>query len=91
MNCLVFGLIAFLSIKPAQVIFADYIGEFGDKFEGDILLTRAQNRTLNINGRNGLINSTYHWANKTIPYVIDLNYFCKLIFTLLVVDMKLQL
>lgn len=43
-------------------------GEFGDKFEGDIVLSAAQQDALL--GRTGLINTRYRWANNIVPYTL---------------------
>lgn len=42
-------------------------GEFGDKFEGDILLPVNQRDALN--SRTGLINTRYRWTKNIVPYI----------------------
>ncbi|KAJ0181120.1 hypothetical protein K1T71_003205 [Dendrolimus kikuchii] len=47
-------------------------GEFGDYFEGDMLLTEKQRRDISyaIDGRNGLKEGAKRWPNRTIVYHI---------------------
>lgn len=42
-------------------------GEFGDKFEGDIVLSAPQQDALS--SRTGLINTRYRWTNNIVPYM----------------------
>lgn len=44
-------------------------GEFGDKFEGDIVLSAAQQEALL--GRTGLVNTRYRWTNRIVPYTLS--------------------
>ena len=43
-------------------------GEFGDKFEGDILFSTAQQEAFF--GRTGLINTNTRWPNGVVPYTL---------------------
>lgn len=48
-------------------------GEFGDKFEGDIILSAAQQEALfgDASARTGLINTRYRWTNNIVPYTLE--------------------
>lgn len=44
------------------------VGEYGDYFEGDMILTEEEIDELLSPARNGLILKAYRWPNKTLPY-----------------------
>lgn len=44
------------------------------KFEGDIVLTDIQSNYIFGMGRNGLLNVTRRWLNKTVPYELNANH-----------------
>lgn len=46
------------------------VGEFGDHFEGDMILTDEQLDALSSPERNGIISPTVRWPNKTVIYEI---------------------
>lgn len=48
--------------------FYQIVGEYGDHFEGDMIITEEQKEALFARTRNGLIATKYRWANKTVPY-----------------------
>lgn len=54
-----------------------YLGEFGEYFEGDMLLTAVQReaiqKAMDVDGtsRNGLRNGAKRWPNKTVVYHIN--------------------
>ncbi|XP_049888053.1 seminal metalloprotease 1-like [Pectinophora gossypiella] len=49
------------------------VGEFGNYFEGDMILTEEQQETLarGDNDRNGLVNVTKRWPERTLVYYIE--------------------
>lgn len=48
--------------------------EYGDHFEGDIILNEQQIDALNNERRNGLIDIIYRWPNNTVPYQLNPNH-----------------
>lgn len=50
-----------LAVEPGKY-------EYGDYFEGDMILTEEQMEDLYSPARNGLISTKYRWPNKTLPY-----------------------
>lgn len=48
--------------------------EYGDHFEGDMILNDEQLDALTSNTRNGLVSHQYRWPNKTIPYRLSKNH-----------------
>lgn len=44
------------------------VDEYGDKFEGDMVLSKEQRESLFPLYRCGLIGKDYRWPNKTVPY-----------------------
>lgn len=44
------------------------VGEYGDHFEGDMILDKVQMDDLFLQGRNGLLSTQYRWPNRIIPY-----------------------
>lgn len=78
MICIIILTISLVAINAAPLAGntdSDYIddGEFGDKFEGDMLLTDVQRLTLYtaIDFRNGLVDGAKRWPNKVIVYKIE--------------------
>lgn len=50
------------------------MGEFGEYFEGDMLLTTVQERAIHAakdDSRNGLRGGTKRWPNRTVVYHIE--------------------
>lgn len=45
--------------------------ELGDKFEGDMILSKTQIDILNSQSRNGIIAYQYRWWNATVPVEIS--------------------
>lgn len=62
-----------MSNKNKQVCHC--VGEFGDFFEGDMLLTNAQREAISEamepDSRNGLKDAAKRWPNRTVVYQID--------------------
>lgn len=52
------------------VIAGETGGEYGDFYEGDMILNENQIAALS-STRNGLINIEYRWPNKTVPYQLN--------------------
>lgn len=51
------------------MLFIGIVDEYGDHFEGDMILTRAQKAVVTgIAGRMGLSDPNYRWPNKTVIY-----------------------
>lgn len=50
------------------------IEELSGKFEGDIVLTGVQEDYIFGMSRNGLLNVTKRWINKTVPYELSVNH-----------------
>lgn len=48
--------------------------EISGKFEGDIVLTEVQNDHIFGMNRNGLLNVTKRWLNRTVPYELNANH-----------------
>lgn len=48
--------------------------EYGDEFEGDMILSDEQLVEMFSPVRNGLIDKKYRWPNATVPYVMSSNY-----------------
>ncbi|XP_055298042.1 seminal metalloprotease 1-like [Sitodiplosis mosellana] len=48
--------------------------EYGNHYEGDMLLNKDQLDALSSPERNGLINEKYRWPNKTVPYQLSANH-----------------
>lgn len=47
------------------------VGEFGDHFEGDMILTKDQLDNILSPIRNGLIAKNYRWPNKIVPFALS--------------------
>nr|XP_012547838.1 seminal metalloprotease 1 isoform X1 [Bombyx mori] len=69
---IILSAILLISVKAAPVP-DELVGEYGDKFEGDMLLTEKQKLAINnaIQSRNGLKNDTLRWPNRTVVYHIE--------------------
>lgn len=63
-----FVLVVLLCASAISPMPVDGPGEFGDKFEGDIVLSAAQQDA--VNSRTGLINTWYRWTNNIVPYTL---------------------
>ncbi|XP_031629453.1 seminal metalloprotease 1-like [Contarinia nasturtii] len=50
------------------------VDEYGDKFEGDMVLTQEQIEAIFSPARNGLILEKYRWPNKTVAYQLNANH-----------------
>lgn len=52
------------------------VGEYGDHFQGDMVLTEEQRDEISsgISSYNGLIATKYRWPNKTVPYILSPNH-----------------
>lgn len=44
------------------------VGEYGDFFEGDMILDEEQMEDLFSPARNGIISTKYRWPHRTVPY-----------------------
>lgn len=64
-----FVLVALLCVPAVLSLPVDGPGEFGDKFEGDIVLSAQQQQA--VLGRTGLINTGYRWPNNIVPYTLE--------------------
>lgn len=64
-----FILVALLCVQALSMPVDEGVGEFGDKFEGDIVLTAGQQEALL--GRTGLIATRYRWTGNIIPYTLE--------------------
>lgn len=49
-------------------------GEYGEYFEGDLMLNAEQFEAIKSHDRNGLINLKYRWPNKTVVYKMNANH-----------------
>lgn len=54
--------------ETVSIYFFPTDGEYGNYFEGDMIITEEQKEALFARTRNGLIATKYRWANKTVPY-----------------------
>lgn len=48
--------------------------EYGNHFEGDMILNEQQIGALNNDRRNGLVDINYRWPNNTVPYQLSQNH-----------------
>lgn len=50
------------------------IEEYGDQYEGDMILNQEQMEIISTPERNGLILVKYRWPNKTVAYQLNANH-----------------
>lgn len=50
------------------------VGEYGDYFEGDMMLSEEQLEAIFSPARNGLISTKYRWPKKTVPYQLSMDH-----------------
>lgn len=48
--------------------------EYGEYFEGDMVLDAEQMEAILSSSRNGLLNTTYRWPDKTVVYEMTTNH-----------------
>lgn len=48
--------------------------EYGDHFEGDMILNEQQIDAMNMKQRTGLVDINYRWPNSTVPYQLNPNH-----------------
>lgn len=48
--------------------------EYGNHYQGDMILNEEQSRSISIQTRNGVIETKYRWPNKTVPYQLSSNH-----------------
>lgn len=70
LRSMLFAVFSFLLTDKANEVDAEY----GDHFEGDIILNEQQIEALNNERRNGLVDINYRWPNNTIPYQLSPNH-----------------
>lgn len=62
------------SLTQSEIDSNEVDPEYGNHFEGDMILNEQQMNALNNERRNGMIDINYRWPNKTVPYQLNPNH-----------------
>lgn len=66
--------INFVRSLPIKSFSDEDFAEYGNHFEGDMILNEDQLEAILSSNRNGLIETKYRWPNNTIPYQLSSNH-----------------
>lgn len=66
--------VGFSYVLTFWIVDDDNVEEYGEFFEGDMLLSDEQTDQLFYNARNGRRNRKYRWPNNTVPFQLSLDH-----------------